>query len=362
MPTRSASPRSTWPLAADVSEADPHSNAPRREAAEVHGHVPVLYNEILAWLQPRPGGHYLDGTVGAGGHAQGLLEASSPSGRLLGLDRDAEAVRCATERLALYGARAVVRRASFRQVKSILAEIGWDGLDGAVLDLGLSSLQLAEAGRGFSFMLEGALDMRFDRTSQVETAEDLVNQLDERDLAQLLWEYGEERNSRAIARAIVRARPIRSTRTLADVVVAASRRSAASGGSRIHPATRTFQALRIAVNDELNELSEGLPDVVQSLNVGGRVAVISFHSLEDRIVKQTLRGLAGRPSRSDRPWPAEHLPVAVLRDLSPKPVRPASAEIAFNPRARSAKLRVAERVAGGAGGPIQLGLRHGAGA
>ena len=143
-------------------------------------------------------------------------------------------------------------------------------------------------------MLDGALDMRFDRTNQVETAEDLVNRLDERDLARLLWEYGEERNSRAIARAIVRARPIRSTRTLADVVVAASRRSAASGGSRIHPATRTFQALRIAVNDELNELGEGLPDVVQSLKAGGRVAVISFHSLEDRIVKQTLRGLAGR--------------------------------------------------------------------
>ncbi|HLC34036.1 MAG TPA: 16S rRNA (cytosine(1402)-N(4))-methyltransferase RsmH [Anaerolineales bacterium] len=344
-----------------MSEADPHQNATRPYAAANHGHVPVLYSEILTCLEPRPGGRYLDGTLGAGGHAQGLLEASSPDGLLLALDRDGEAVHRAGQRLASFGARAVLRQASFRAVNEILAALGWQGVDGAVLDLGLSSPQLAEAERGFSFVADGALDMRFDRAGQAETAEDLVNHLVEHELVQLLWEFGEERNSRSIARAIVRARPIRSTRELAEIVAAASRRTPAAGHSRIHPATRTFQALRIAVNDELGELKAGLPEVVRALNVGGRVAVISFHSLEDRIVKQTLRGLAGRAVSTTVPWPAQVPAPAVLRDLTPKPIRPSRGEAAANPRARSARLRVAERVsvAGEGVSPIR-GARTGA--
>lgn len=343
-----------------MSEADPHRNATRPYAAANHGHVPVLYGEILTSLQPRPGGRYLDGTLGAGGHAQGLLEACSPDGLLLALDRDGEAVRRAGQRLAPFGTRAVLRQASFRAVNEVLAALGWQGIDGAVLDLGLSSLQLAEAERGFSFVVDGALDMRFDRAGQAETAEDLVNRLAEHDLAQLLWEFGEEHNSRSIARAVVGARPIRSTRELAEIVAAASRRTPAAGHSRIHPATRTFQALRIAVNDELGELKAGLPEVVRALNVGGRVAVISFHSLEDRIVKQTLRGLAGRAARTAVPWPAQAPAPAVLRDLTPKPIRPSRSEAAANPRARSARLRVAERVAGAVEGTSPMrGARAG---
>ena len=329
-----------------MSEGDPHRKATRPYAAANHGHVPVLYSEILSCLQPRPGGRYLDGTLGAGGHAQGLLEASSPDGLLLALDRDGEAVGRAGQRLALFGRRAVLRQASFRAVNEILAALGWQGIDGAVLDLGLSSAQLAEAGRGFSFVVDGMLDMRFDRTGQAETAEDLVNHLAEHDLAQLLWEFGEEHNSRNIARAVVRARPIRSTRELAEIVAAASRRTSAARHSPIHPATRTFQALRIAVNDELGELKAGLPEVVRALKVGGRVAVISFHSLEDRIVKQSLRGLAGRAVRTAIPWPAQESAPVIVRELTPKPIRPSRGEIMANPRARSAKLRVAERVAG----------------
>lgn len=344
-----------------MSEGDPHQNATRPYAAANHGHVPVLYSEILTCLEPRPGGRYLDGTLGAGGHAQGLLEASSPDGLLLALDRDGEAVRRAGQRLASFGGRAVLRQASFRAVNEILAALGWQGVDGAVLDLGLSSPQLAEAERGFSFVVDGALDMRFDRVGQAETAEDLVNHLAEHELAQLLWEFGEESNSRSIARAVVRARPIRSTRELAEIVAAATRRTSAAGRSRIHPATRTFQALRIAVNDELGELKAGLPEVVRALNVGGRVAVISFHSLEDRIVKQTLRGLAGRAVSTAVPWPAQVPATAVLRDLTPKPIRPSRGEAAANPRARSARLRVAERVAGaGEGASPMRGARAGA--
>jgi 16S rRNA (cytosine1402-N4)-methyltransferase len=290
-----------------------------------------------------------------------MLEASSPDGLLLGLDRDGEAVRRAATRLAPFGGRAVLRQASFRAVNEILAALGWEGVDGAVLDLGLSSLQLAEAERGFSFLVDGALDMRFDRAGQAETAEDLVNRLAEHELAQLLWEFGEERNSRMIARAVVRARPIRSTRELAEIVAAASQRTPAAGHSRIHPATRTFQALRIAVNDELGELKAGLPEVVRALKVGGRVAVISFHSLEDRIVKQTLRGLAGRAARTAIPWPVAIPGTVELRDLTPKPIRPSPDETAANPRARSARLRVAERVAGPAEGVRPMhGARAGA--
>ncbi len=335
-------------------EAEPQPDASLHAAAEVHGHVPVLINEVLDWLRPAPQGRYLDGTLGAGGHAQAILEACAPDGKLLGLDRDDAAAKRAGDRLAGYGDRVVVRRASFREVRGVLNDLGWRGFDGAVLDLGLSSMQLAEAERGFSFTLDGALDMRFDQTSQLETAADLVNQLEERELAQLLWEFGEERESRAIARAIVHARPIRTTRALADVVASAGR-GEAGRHTRIHPATRTFQALRIAVNDELGELKAGLPEVVQTLNVGGRVAVISFHSLEDRVVKQTLRGMSGRAPRANPRLSLAPTVDPVLRDLTPKPVRPSAAETAGNPRARSAKLRVAERLGLAAGEPADRG-------
>ena len=235
----------------------------------------------------------MDGTAGAGGHAEAILHATAPAGRLVAIDRDADAVEAARRRLEAFGERAILRHADFRQLPLLLDEIGARTVSGILLDLGISSLQLDDPGRGFSFREDGPLDMRMDR-SQTATAADLVNTLPEDRLGSILKDFGEEPRARPIARAIVRARgqaPIRTTRSLADLVASVLPRR---GPVRIHPATRAFQALRIAVNDELEGLSRLLEQAVGRLEPGGRIVVIAFHSLEDRLVKRTLRGLTRR--------------------------------------------------------------------
>ena len=309
-------------------------------------HLPVLYQSVLTWLRPQPETRFIDGTLGGGGHAAGILNRGA---RLLGLDRDAEALQTAARRLAPFADRAVLRQASYRIAPEIIQEIGWCTVDGILLDLGLSSLQLADPQRGFSFREDGPLDMRFDRSGG-ETAADLVNTLPEEEIATILFRYGEERRARRIARAIVRRRPIENTRQLADIVSAAAGFTA-GGRHRLHPATRTFQALRIAVNGELDELERGLPALMDCLEEGGRMAVIAFHSLEDRIVKQTFRRAAGKPIRGEESGPGREREV-LFRDVTGKPVVPDEAEQTSNPRSRSAKLRVVERIrsAGSEGG------------
>lgn len=301
-------------------------------------HQPVLYHEIIHALQPKNAGRYVDGTLGAGGHARGILEACAPDGRLLGLDVDPQALALARKTLAPYGERTRLLQASYDTLAETLREIGWDKVDGILLDLGLSSMQLDTPERGFSFRQDAPLDMRFDPAS-LTTAADLVNSLSQDELADLIYRYGEERASRRIAQAIVKARPLQTTRQLAAVIEAVLPRK-----GRIHPATRTFQALRIAVNEELERLENVLPQAVAALKSGGRLAIISFQSLEDRIVKEYFR----RESRDCICPPrqpvctCEHK--AALNVISRKPMIPGEAEIAANPRARSAKLRVAEKL------------------
>lgn len=301
-------------------------------------HVPVLYDEVLAGIQPRPGGRYIDATLGAGGHAVGILRASAPNGHLLGLDADPEATAFALQILQPFADRVTVRTANFRHLKKVASALGFEQVDGLVMDLGLSSRQLTEAQRGFSFSQDGPLDMRFDR-GQAHSAAELVNHLSEAELADLIWRYGEERHARRIARAIVAARPVTSTGQLADLVA-----RTVGHYERIHPATRTFQALRIAVNDELEALSEALWQARDLLRPRGRLAVIAFHSLEDRVVKRFYH-----QETTDCLCPPE-TPVCVcdhhatLKVLTKKPIRPKEEEIARNPRSRSARLRIAERL------------------
>jgi len=302
-------------------------------------HAPVLYQQVLSALEPRAGGRYIDGTLGGGGHAQGILEAAGPDGELLGLDRDREALNVAARRLERFAGRAHVRQASFAAMGEEAAALGWDGVDGILLDLGLSSMQLDDPARGFSFRREGPLDMRFD-PSQPLTADEIVNHWGEAELAGLLRDFGEQPRAGAVARAIARTRPVRTTTELAGIVARAAGRSR----SGVHPATQTFQALRIVVNQELEALSQGLEASLGLLRERGRLVVISFHSLEDRLVKQFLR----RESR-DCICPPEQ-PVctcghrATLQSLTRRPVRPEAAEVERNPRARSARMRAAERL------------------
>lgn len=313
-------------------------------------HHPVLYHEIIHVLQPARDGFCVDCTLGAGGHARGLLEASSPGGRLLGMDVDPQALKLARQRLAPFGQRVTIVQASYTTLGEQLSALGWKAVDGILLDLGVSSMQLENASRGFSFQAEAPLDMRFDPHNPVR-ASDLVNELPEAELSRLLIEYGEERDARRIARAIVEARPIETTLQLAEVVVrvsAAGRRSGqdqrSHGRKRIHPATRTFQALRIAVNHELEALQSVLPQALEALAPGGRMAVISFHSLEDRIVKQFLR----KESQDCLCPPRQPVCTcghrAALKPVNRRPIRPSPGEIARNPRSRSALLRVAEKI------------------
>jgi 16S rRNA (cytosine1402-N4)-methyltransferase len=307
------------------------------------GHLSVLLQESVDLLRPTSGGVYVDGTLGGGGHADELLRRSEPDGVLIGIDQDEAAAERCRRRLSGYGSRVIIRQANFRRIGAVLAELGIGGVDGAVLDLGLSWFHLGSPERGFSFLADGPLDMRMDTGGPV-TAADLVNTLPRRELARILYEYGEESNARAIAGAIERARagdPITTTARLAQIVAAAV---PAYRVRRTHPATLTFQALRIAVNDELGALREGLQALIAALRPGGRLAVIAFHSLEDRIVKQSFaehaKGCICPPK----------LPVCRcgrqpdLKILTKRPVTPSDAEIASNPAARSAKLRAAEKL------------------
>ena len=287
------------------------------------GHVSVLLAETLELLAVRPGGLYVDGTVGLGGHAEAVLRASAPDGRLVGLDRDGETLARARARLAPFGERVRLEQGDYREIPERLAG---EKADGILLDLGISSVQLDDAERGFSFQAEGPLDMRMDRSSGT-TAADVVNRTRESELADILHEYGEEPAARRIARAIAFARerkPLATTRELADVVRRAAPRSRRPG---LHPATRTFQALRIRVNRELDGLGEALERAASCLAPGGRMAVIAFHSLEDRASKEAFRALSTRG----------------FRLLTKKPVRPGEDEVRANPRARSARLRALRR-------------------
>lgn len=305
-------------------------------------HTPVLLATTLEALRPRPDGRFLDATLGAGGHAEAILEATSPTGTLLGIDADPLALAAAGRRLAPFGDRITLAESYFDHLDRVARDTNFTHLDGVLFDLGVSSPQLDVPERGFSFQGDAPLDMRFGPGAE-RTAADLVNALSAADLQRIFQEYGEERNARRVAQRIVaeRARaPIRTTIQLADLVRAA--KPPARDG--IHPATRVFQALRIAVNDELGRLQRALPQALAVLRHGGRLAVISFHSLEDRIVKQFMRREA-----SDCICPPE-LPVCVcghkasLRIVTARPLTPAATEVAANPRARSARLRVAEKV------------------
>jgi len=309
-------------------------------------HQSVLYHEIIHALQPKNKGRYVDGTLGAGGHARGILEASAPDGLLLGLDVDPQALALARETLAPYGERARLVQASYHTLSERLREQNWDAVDGILLDLGISSMQLEAAERGFSFQQDAPLDMRFDPAS-LTTAADLVNTLPQDELADLIYRYGEERASRRIAQAIIEARPLRTARQLAAVIESVLPRKGSFDRLRtkhIHPATQTFQALRIAVNEELDKVESVLPQAVAALRPGGRLAIISFHSLEDRLVKEHFR----RESRDCLCPPKQPVCTcghkATLKEISRKPIVPREAEISANPRARSAKLRVVEKL------------------
>jgi len=291
-------------------------------------HEPVMVEETVSLLQPERGGLFVDCTVGLGGHSRVLLERGA--NRLIGLDRDPEALRRAAETLQAWSDRVELVHADYRDLERVLADRGLAGVDGALADLGVSSMQLDQEGRGFSFRRDEPLDMRMDQTAG-PTAADLIAEADERELADVIFQYGEERFSRRIARAIVETRrtaPIATTGRLAYIVRGAVPRR---GYQRIDPATRTFQALRIWVNRELDGLDTFLADASRRLLTGARLAVITFHSLEDRIVKHAFRALAAGE--------------AALRILTRKPVIPGDAEVDRNPRARSAKLRAIERLA-----------------
>jgi 16S rRNA (cytosine1402-N4)-methyltransferase len=300
-------------------------------------HVSVLLNETLDGLAIKPGGRYIDGTVGGGGHSEAIL-ASAPDVEVLGLDADPTALERAALRLLPFGSRVKLVNANFAQISSVARAHGFDHVDGVVLDLGLSSDQLGDPDRGFGFIAGGPLDMRFDQT-RGQSAADLINELDQDELADMIYRYGEEPASRKIARAIVAARPIRTADQLADVIEKAVGRR-----GRIHPATLTFQALRIAVNDELGALMSALPQATELLRSGGRLAVISFHSLEDRIVKEYLRSVSQEHVPQPDDLPGQVHRTATLRVITRKPIVASEAEVLSNPRARSAKLRVAEKI------------------
>lgn len=294
-------------------------------------HLPVLGNEVRTWLSSQYPMTILDCTVGYGGHAELLLESSPFGTKVIGIDRDPIAIEFCRERLGRFEERIMLRHGHYRDLKRHLNELGVSAVHGVLFDFGVSSPQLDDPARGFSFQREGPLDMRMDQTIGV-TAADIVNSRTEEELADLIFHYGEERYARRIARAIVRERqqqPVKTTSELVSIIIKSVPVHYRHG--RIHCATRTFQALRIAVNQELESLEPSLRDAVDVLSSGGRICAISFHSLEDRVVKHTFRSLAQGPQ-------------AVLSQHTKKPIVPSEEECRTNPRARSAKLRVAERL------------------
>jgi 16S rRNA (cytosine1402-N4)-methyltransferase len=319
-------------------------------------HRPVLLEETVRLLAPERGGLFVDATLGLGGHAEAVLEASGET-RVLGFDRDAEALGLASERLARFGGRFRAVHSDFRELRRVLASAGEREPAGVLADLGVSSLQFDSPGRGFSFRHDAPLDMRMDATGGGETAAELLARLEEEEIARIIFEYGEERRSRRIARWIVgrrdEGRAVQTTRELAELV---ARAVGHKRGERAHPATRTFQALRIAVNGELEGLGEFFETAVDLLQTGGRLAVISFHSLEDRVVKRTLRRLSGRCECDPRRPVCSCGARPAVRLLTRRPVAPSDAEVEENPRARSAKLRACEKLGAAAGGDAATGV------
>lgn len=312
-------------------------------------HIPVMLREALEYLDPQPGGVFIDCTTGLGGHSEAIASAIGPEGRLLCIDQDGEALEFARARLEAFGRRVNFARGNFRDLATIAAEHGFADVDGVLMDLGISSFQIGTAGRGFAFGLEGPLDMRMDQRGD-ETAAEIVNEWDEHELANLLHRYGEVRYARRIARAILHARPIGTTWELARAVEQAV--GGTRGRTHIHPATQVFLALRIRVNGELDSLDEGLPLAHGLLGFGatnrlhgGRLVVISFHSLEDRMVKQYFRREATACICPPQLPVCRCGHVATLKLLTNRGLRPGEDEVARNPRARSAVLRAAERVA-----------------
>ena len=307
-------------------------------------HRPVLLFETVGLLAPERGGLFVDATLGLGGHSEAILEAA-PDTRVLGIDRDPEAIRLASERLARFGTRFRAAHANFREIARVLAEAGEQAASGVLADLGVSSLQFDTPERGFSFRHDAPLDMRMDASGEEETAAELLERLPEEEIARVIYEYGEERKSRRIARWIVerreRGEPLKTTGELAALV---ARAVGYKRGDRVHPATRTFQALRIAVNGELEGLGEFVETAVDLLQTQGRLAVISFHSLEDRVVKRALRRLSGH-CECDR-----RVPVCAcgarraVEVLTRRPLTPGVRELEENPRARSAKLRACSKL------------------
>jgi len=307
-------------------------------------HLPVLAQESLEFLAPVPGGVYVDGTLGAGGHTELLLEATAPDGRVYGIDRDRDALRLAGQRLERFGERFVPIHGNHEDLQDLLQEIDAPAANGILLDLGVSSMQLDDAGRGFSFREDGPLDMRMNPDAGRPVSE-LLADTSEDDLTRILFRWGEERRARAIAREVIRVResePLTRTSQLAALVERVL--GPAARRFRIHPATRTFQALRIVVNDEVAGLEKLVEDAVGQLKTGGRLVVIAYHSLEDRAIKRTLRSLANRCTCPPK------LPVCgcrrrnLVRILTSRPVRPGSEEIERNPRSRSGRLRAAEAI------------------
>jgi len=285
-------------------------------------HTPVLLDEVIQFLDPKPGGRFIDATLGAGGHTRAILERSTPDGKVLAIDQDESALAGASETLASFGSRLAVVHSSFKDIGRIAAENGFLEADGVLADIGISSMMIDDPARGFSFMREGPLDMRMDQSQEL-TAADVVNTYSEKEIADILYKYGEERRSRAIARSIVKARPLQLTTDLARAI---ERVMGTPRHRQIHPATRTFQALRVVVNDELQCLETFLDSAMTVVRSGGRLVVVTFHSLEDRIVKQKFR-----------------MPPVPGRVLTKKVVIGTEDEVRRNSRARSAKLRAWEK-------------------
>jgi 16S rRNA (cytosine1402-N4)-methyltransferase len=307
-------------------------------------HTPVMLEKVLQSLRCKPGGIYVDGTLGGGGHARAILENTAPDGLLIGIDRDDDALLESEKRLQPFGQRKILIKGNFADIGEILTNLNIRKVDGILLDLGVSSHQLDTADRGFSFSLDAPLDMRMDQSSRYR-AYDLVNLSPEKELRQVIRDYGEEPMAGRIARAILAKRasaPIRTTIELADVVCRAVRRQGVR--KKVHPATRTFQAIRIAVNQELSNLSTAMDAGIDQLGQGGRFSIISFHSLEDRIVKETFRSLEGRCQCPPGLPVCQCQREAKLRVLTRKPLRPEADESEKNPRARSARLRTAEKI------------------
>jgi 16S rRNA (cytosine1402-N4)-methyltransferase len=307
-------------------------------------HTPVMLEKVLQSLRCKPGGIYVDGTLGGGGHARAILENTAPDGLLIGIDRDDDALLESEKRLQPFGQRKILIKGNFADIGEILTNLNIRKVDGILLDLGVSSHQLDTADRGFSFSLDAPLDMRMDQSSRYR-AYDLVNLSPEKELKKVIRNYGEEPMAGKIARAILAKRasaPIRTTIELADVVCRAVRRQGVR--KKVHPATRTFQAIRIAVNQELSNLSTAMDAGIDQLGQGGRFSIISFHSLEDRIVKETFRSWEGRCQCPPGLPVCQCQREAKLRVLTRKPLRPEADESETNPRARSARLRTAEKI------------------